>query len=86
MTISTNDTLWRTPRWHVTVHRAMGGNRPIEVRFVRHGRMITTRRIAVWLPTVGAWDQTRWAPNLQRRQVPADVLAAVECALRGGAV
>lgn len=81
MTLSTGDTLWRTARWEVTVHRAMGGNRPIEVRFMRHGRMITTRRIATWLPTVGAWDQTRWAPN---RQVPDDVLAGVECALRGG--
>lgn len=91
MTLTTGDTLWRTPRhepwphWEVTVHHAPGGNLPLLVRFVRHGRMVKTRRMASWLPAVGSWDQTRWAPNLQRRQVPGLVLSAVECALRGGA-
>jgi hypothetical protein len=90
MPLSNGDTLWRTPRhepfphWEVTVHRANGGNLPVLVRFLRHGRMVTTRRIAAWLPTVGAWDQTRWAPNAQGRQVPDLVLSAVELALRGG--
>lgn len=87
--ITTGDTLYKTPRhepwphWEVTVHRAGGGNLPVLVRFVRRGRMVTTRRMASWLPTVGAWDQHRWAPNLQQRQVPALVIAAVERALRG---
>lgn len=88
--LANGDTLWRTPRhepfphWEVTVHRAGGGNLPVLVRFVRRGRMVTTRRMATWLPTIGGWDQHRWAPNGQKRQVPAVVLSGVECALRGG--
>lgn len=90
MTITTGDTLWRTPRhepwphWEVSVHRAPGGNGPITVRFLCMGR--TSKRldqVAAWLPAVAAWDLTRWAPNGQRRQVPALVIAAVERALRG---
>lgn len=87
----TGDTLWRTaphepwPHWEVTVHRAPGGNGPITVRFLCMGRVgKRLDQVAAWLPTVGAWDQHRWAPNLQRRQVPALVLSGVECALRGG--
>lgn len=83
------DTLWRTPRhepfphWEVSVYRAPGGNLPVLVRFVSHGRMHKRLdQVAAWLPTVGGWDQHRWAPNGQKRQVPALVLSGVESALK----
>ena len=94
--ITTGDTLYKTPRhepwphWEVTVYRAPGGNLPIVVRFLCMGR--AQKRLdqcAAWLPVAQGWDQTRWAPNrdllpqrLQRRRVPAAVLAAVECRLK----
>ena len=82
------DTLWRTPRhepfphWEVTVYRDPGGNLPVLVRFVRRGRMVTTRRMASWLPTVGGWNLTSWAPNGKTSGVPALVLSGVESALK----
>ena len=90
-TLNDGDTLYRTPRhepwphWEVMVHRAPGGNLPIVVRFVCSGRVHKRLdQCAAWLPAAQGWDQTRWAPNVQRRQVPAQVLAAVEVALKGG--
>lgn len=90
-TLAEGMTLYATPReqawphWSITIHRAPGGNLPVLVRFVRRDRMVTTRRIASWLPTVGGWNLTSWAPNGKTSGVPAAVLAAVETALRGGA-
>ena len=91
MPLSTGDTLYRTPRhepwpqWHITVHRAPGGNLPVIVRFVQHHRLRKgLDQCAAWLPAAGGWDLQRWAPNQQRRQVPTQVLAAVELALQGG--
>lgn len=92
MTITTGDTLWRTPRhepwphWEVSVHRAPGGSLPIVVRFLCMGRARKQLdQCAAWLTIAQGWDQTRWAPDQRHSLVPAVVLSGVECALRGGA-
>jgi hypothetical protein len=53
------------------------------VQFNRYSKKRTELgRCAAWMPSLNAWDRTRWHP-IGSRLIPADVLATVEAWLRG---
>jgi hypothetical protein len=53
------------------------------VQFTRWGKHEKKLdQCAAWMPTLQAWDQTRWDP-IGSRLIPAAVLADVEAWLRG---
>jgi hypothetical protein len=49
-------------------------------RWGKNGKMLD--QCAAWMPTLEAWDRTRWHP-IGSRLVPPAVLAEVEAWLRG---